>query len=194
MYDYYRRNKFKFFVILMMVIVPILLMLLNTQSILRYESLKTIDNQWWRWLSGHWVHLTWGHLWMNLIAMLALCATFYENHSAKDWLISSMGMCLCITLAFIVFSPQLTWYVGLSGLLHGLFVYLVLSDHKLTPILKGLFVAALSAKLAWEQLYGSLPGSEELAGGNVVVDAHFYGAISGLLCFIVATLLKKSLK
>jgi len=88
-------------------------------------------------------------------------------------------MCLCITLAFIVFSPQLTWY---------------LSDHKLTPILKGLFVAALSAKLAWEQLYGSLPGSEELAGGNVVVDAHFYGAISGLLCFIVATLLKKSLK
>jgi len=34
-------------------------------------------------------------------------------------------------------------------------------------------------KLVWEQLTGALPGSESIAGGEVLVDAHLYGAIGG---------------
>jgi membrane associated rhomboid family serine protease len=37
------------------------------------------------------------------------------------------------------------------------------------------------AKLVWEQAVGPLPGSESTAGGAVIVDAHLYGAVGGLL-------------
>jgi membrane associated rhomboid family serine protease len=36
-------------------------------------------------------------------------------------------------------------------------------------------------KLLWEQAVGPLPGSAEVAGGKVIVDAHLYGAIGGLV-------------
>ena len=36
-------------------------------------------------------------------------------------------------------------------------------------------------KLAYEQLWGPMPGSESTAGGKVVVDAHLYGAIFGFV-------------
>ena len=40
-------------------------------------------------------------------------------------------------------------------------------------------------KLSWEQFDGALPGSESVAGGLVVVDAHLYGALAGALLGIV---------
>ena len=42
--------------------------------------------------------------------------------------------------------------------------------------------------MIWEQVYGPAPGSEEMAGGNVIVNAHMYGAIAGgLLCAAMLT-------
>ena len=39
----------------------------------------------------------------------------------------------------------------------------------------------LVAKLAYEQLLGPLPLSSATSGGQVVVDAHLYGALAGAL-------------
>jgi rhomboid family GlyGly-CTERM serine protease len=85
-----------------------------------------------------------------------------------------------IDAGFWFFYPELEWYVGLSGVLHGLlvaglFAGLVQRDRE--AVILTLFVIA---KLAWEQLAGPLPGSESSSGGVVIVDAHLYGAIGGL--------------
>jgi len=42
----------------------------------------------------------------------------------------------------------------------------------------------LLAKLAYEQLYGALPGSAATAGGPVIVDAHLYGSIAGIIAAV----------
>ena len=39
----------------------------------------------------------------------------------------------------------------------------------------------LVAKISWEQFSGPVPGSELTSGGPVVVDAHLYGALGGVL-------------
>ena len=44
---------------------------------------------------------------------------------------------------------------------------------------------AVAAKIAWEQFSGPLPGSVESSGGAVIVDAHMYGAVAGLLAGIL---------
>jgi hypothetical protein len=86
-----------------------------------------------------------------------------------------------IDLCFWFLDSGLGWYVGMSGLLHALLVAGIVTRF---PVAKGesLALAALIAgKIAWEQLAGPLPGSEISAGGAVVVNAHLYGAIAGIL-------------
>lgn len=46
-----------------------------------------------------------------------------------------------------------------------------------------LLLLIIIAKLTWEQIAGPLPGSEATAGGNVIVDAHLYGAVAGYLIY-----------
>ena len=36
-----------------------------------------------------------------------------------------------------------------------------------------------------------MPGSEETAGGNVIVDAHLYGAIFGVIAVLVLAAVNK---
>ena len=82
-------------------------------------------------------------------------------------------------------------YVGLSGVLHGLFVSGCLMDIRNGHRDALLLFILISAKLAWEQVSGPLPGSESTAGGHVVVDAHLYGALSGVVLVLPALLRKR---
>ena len=72
-----------------------------------------------------------------------------------------------------LFSPEVIWYVGLSGILHGLLAAIAWQRY---PIL----LVLLMVKLGLEQLYGGLPATANLTGGAVIVDAHLYGAVIGI--------------
>jgi len=77
------------------------------------------------------------------------------------------------------FNPELIWYVGLSGVLHGLFIAGGWQEYKHYGKSGALLLALIVAKLIWEQNMGAMPGSEAVSGGRVMVDAHLYGALSG---------------
>ena len=86
-----------------------------------------------------------------------------------------------VDLGLWFLEPQLFWYVGLSGLLHGLLVAGIagsLSARRIDVLVLGI---AVLGKLTYEQLVGPLPGSEESTGGTVIVAAHLYGAIGGAI-------------
>jgi hypothetical protein len=90
-----------------------------------------------------------------------------------------VGSTAAIDLGLWFGAPQLEWYVGLSGLLHGMLaagIMAGLADRSTEALLLGVIVAG---KVAYEQFAGPLPGSEATSGGAVIVDAHLYGAIGG---------------
>ena len=184
--DLRRVDKPKLLLMAILLVLPVVLMLFSLQVSLRYHALVDLDHQYWRWFTGHWVHLSWGHLWMNWLALLILLLSFYNSISRLDCVLLHLCLPLLVSLAFILFSPELRWYVGLSGVLHGLFVYLLLKDKQLSKAIKSLFLVGLVIKLLAEQYFGPMPGSESMAGGNVVVDAHLYGAIAGLLYYLLS--------
>jgi rhomboid family GlyGly-CTERM serine protease len=78
-------------------------------------------------------------------------------------------------------SPQVGWYVGLSGALHGLLAAGVIAQFRQRALESSVIAAVVIGKLVYEQLLGPLPGSESTSGGNVVVDAHLFGLIGGIL-------------
>ena len=78
------------------------------------------------------------------------------------------------------------WYVGLSGLLHGLLAAGITTKLRQPDGETLLLAGLLIGKLVWEQFGGPLPGSEVTSGGPVVVNAHLYGALGGCLGALLA--------
>jgi len=161
---------------------------------LRYDRQAILNGELWRLLSGHLTHLNLRHLAMNLTGLALIWALVGRQYSNSQWLLALIWSGLCISAGLMIFNPELHWYVGLSGILHGLLVAGCIrgiwggtSDK---PILVVLMVLVI-AKLAWEQLGGALPGSEATAGGQVIVDAHLYGAISGALLAVYWQLIRR---
>jgi len=152
---------------------------------LRYDREGILSGELWRMVTGHLVHLGWPHFIMNVIGLLLIWLLFGHTIKQRSWLIICLASAAAISSAMLLFNPVLQWYVGLSGVLHSMFVAGAVASIKAGYRAELVLLILLSAKLAWEQLIGPLPGSAEFAGGNVIVDAHLYGAISGLIVTLV---------
>jgi rhomboid family GlyGly-CTERM serine protease len=151
------------------------------RELARYDRDGLALGQLWRLAGAHFVHLGWPHTWMNVTALTLLAVLFEDVLAARDWLVGTILSAASIDAGLYWLAPQLVWYVGLSGVLHGL---LALGGIKLASarsVLGYLLLAGLILKLGWEQWFGSIPFSEHTAGGPVIVDAHLYGAAGGAL-------------
>lgn len=160
-------------------IVSALFQWLDLDVALRYDRADILNGAWWQFLTGNLVHLGWGHWGLNLAGLAMVWWFYYDEFSLPQWLLLFVLSGLFVTGGLFLLNPELIWYVGLSGLLHGLFIaggiQLIGRDTRFALILLALF----AVKLSYEQLVGSMPGTSDMSGGPVVVDAHLYGAIGG---------------
>ncbi len=136
---------------------------------IRYSREGIENGEYWRLITAHFGHLSWNHLWLNALSLLIIWELAEQSYSFGWILLCGFG----ISLGLWLFSPEVIWYVGLSGILHGLLTAIAWQRY---PIL----LVLLIIKLGWEQLYGGLPATANLTGGAVIVDAHLYGAIIGI--------------
>lgn len=149
------------------------------RDVLRYQRDAVLSGQIWRLLSAHLVHAGWRHLALNLIGLSLIGLLFRVSFSARQWLGVMLASVLVIDAGFVWLEPGLDWYVGLSGLLHGLMAAGAVAWWRGERGSLALVVSALLAgKLIWEQFVGPVPTG---AGIATIVDAHLYGAIGGLL-------------
>ncbi len=133
--------------------------------------------EFWRLWTGHWVHVGWIHLLLNMLAFACLPFIFPQIKN-KTYLILLIVLPPLISLSFYVLYPNIEGYAGLSGVLHGLYafsaiVYLTQKDEGKFAIL---VLLLLGAKLWWEQHFGQI-GTAKLIGTPVLVEAHLWGAI-----------------
>lgn len=100
------------------------LMLIAAQLIgmetLQYQRLEILDGELWRLATGHIVHLGWGHALMNFVGLALALALFPGVAARLDGVWIALGSALAIDTGLLVFEPDIDWYVGLSGVLHGL--------------------------------------------------------------------------
>jgi rhomboid family GlyGly-CTERM serine protease len=146
---------------------------------LKYERAAILNGEYWRLISGHFVHGTAQHLLLNVAGLLLISALFPRDYSARGWLIVVSTSIFAIDVGFVFYEPQLHWYVGFSGVLHGALAAGAFAWWRTEPKPLSLGLGGvLLGKLVWEQWRGALPLSGDLP---VVVDAHLYGAIGGAL-------------
>ena len=152
----------------------------TTRTWLQYDREAILDAELWRLISGHFVHLGLSHYILNALGLILVWLLVGMHFTTRQWLIVSVVSIAGVSLGLILFNPQIVWYVGMSGFLHGLLFAGVVMALRTVPREAMLIGVVIFLKIAFEQSFGPLPGSEQSAGGNVVVDAHLYGALAGL--------------
>ena len=148
------------------------------RELLRFERTAIAAGEIWRLFSGHFVHLGWSHFALNAAGLLLIWYLVSGRFSAATWLIVGILAIAGIDVGFWLLQPHLQWYVGLSGLLHGLLAAGVVAGLRTGQRDAWLLGAILVAKLGYEQVIGPVPGSVESTGGAVIVAAHLYGAVT----------------
>lgn len=155
-----------------------------------FQRQQIAQGELWRLLSGHFVHLNWSHFGLNMAGLFMVWLFFRHYQRQVDWLLAIVLIALMCS-AGLYADGQLASYVGFSGVLHGLFLLGALYERRRYPLSGLVLLGLLLGKLIWEQWQGALPGSEALSGGRVAVNAHLYGALAGLLYYLLAGVLIK---
>ncbi|MFY0700417.1 MAG: rhombosortase [Bermanella sp.] len=159
---------------------------------LRYDEGAVAQGELWRLLSAHFVHLGWVHGLLNAAGLLLLALI---QPAGKVWLWLAFYCVSSVLISvYIVIDSQTYYYVGASGVLHGLFVVAAYFSQSLDLWRRYALIALVVAKLFWEQSrYYQDNGLGDAIGGFVYVDAHLIGGLCGLAVVLVL-LLKNQLK
>jgi rhomboid family GlyGly-CTERM serine protease len=147
---------------------------------LKYERLAIENGEYWRLLTGHFAHLGLTHLVLNMAGLVLVWLLVGRCYSSWQWTAIVFVSIAAISGGFWFFDTHMLWYVGLSGVLHGLLLAGALPGLRSYQAESVIICVIVAGKLAWEQLAGPLPGSESVSGGDVVVNAHLFGAIGGV--------------
>lgn len=159
---------------------------------LRYERDAILGGEMWRVLSAHLVHIGWPHLAVNLGGLVLIWLLFGRLMDGARWATLFALCAVGVTAGLLVLQPELRWYVGLSGVLHGLFVAGAIAGIFAGYRAEWFLLGFVALKVGWEQLHGPTPGTEAFVGGLVIVDAHLYGAVTGLVAGLALQLLRRS--
>jgi len=138
-------------------------------------------------LSHAFVHLNAQHLILNISGLVFIYLIFPSAFKSLLWIIALAASAVASAYGIFYYSPETEWLVGLSGALHGLFVYAALRSRASIA-----WLVAIIIKLVIEQMPDLMPTNnltqmtEQFINNPVIVDAHLWGAAGGLLFFFVA--------
>lgn len=131
-----------------------------------------LGGQLWRLWSGHWVHLDARHAAINLAALVLMALIAARMRQLRPLLVASLPMMPLVAALLLLTAPDLQWYAGLSGLLHGWAAWLLLR--------RGGGVATIGAVLlAGKLIREQVAPAADASAFPVIHAAHLIGALVG---------------
>lgn len=144
-------------------------------ELLRYDRHAVLQGELWRLWTGHLVHLGWVHWALNACG-LVLCCLLADAPPQPRTLLRQVGvLSLGISVLFLLLVPSLERYVGLSGVLYGLFVLALWPGVRRGDPVSITALCAIVGWLGWQWMAGPARSEMELIGGNIIVQAHGFG-------------------
>ena len=104
------------------------------------------------------------------------------HFSVKSYAVLVLLLCLLEGVGLFFFYPSLYGYVGLSGMLHGLFTFGAIQDIRAKYLSGWALLLGVFAKVSYEQYFGGSEDVTALIGARVATESHLIGLCAGLLC------------
>jgi rhomboid family GlyGly-CTERM serine protease len=155
-----------------------------------YQRSLVTQGEVWRAFSGHFFHTNGFHFLLNAAAVVMLWALHGHFYTIKNYLIVFIVSAIVCSIGIHWFSPDIGQYVGLSGVLHGLFIWGAIEDIKAKERTGYLLLLGVILKIAHEQYYGASVDVADLIGAHVAINAHLWGAIGGVIAVIILIIIK----
>ncbi|UIP27169.1 MULTISPECIES: rhombosortase [Photobacterium] len=148
-------------------------------SLLEWQRPLIESGQWWRILTGNLTHTNWVHLGMNISGLLIISYLFRFYLTAGRFCLLFIALSLIVGLSLLL--TTLTGYSGLSGLLHGIFIWGACQDIRTQRAGGRLLLMAGVLKVSWDLYTGGSAETAAMIHATVAVEAHFAGAVGGFL-------------
>ena len=149
--------------------------------LLSLEPHKVASGEYWRLLTGNFVHFGWLHTAMNSAALLLCVLAFFTDYSLKHFSFLLLWCCASVGFGIYIFNPEYSPYAGLSGAIHGLIVAGLLQTRAYPLWIRLAVLGLLVAKLIDENRVGyEATELQALLPVAVAVESHLYGALAGL--------------
>lgn len=160
----------------------------QASELLAYYHTGIEQFEFWRLITATFCHTNFNHLVMNLAGLIITLALFIDSFKNTILLPLITFSSLFIGLALFSLEVDVLWYVGFSGVLHALFSYGVVSDISHKNRWGYLLGLGLVLKIAYEQFFGAQQSTIDLINAPVLVNAHLYGIIAGVLYYFINNL------
>ena len=179
-------------VLLLVPAVCLSLSLAAVSDLFVYWRIGILHGEYWRLITGNFVHLNWQHASLNLTAWFLVWVYGMRVCGVATWLVSLL-LCACgVGVGILSFLPNIEVYSGLSGVLHGLLILVAglrlmawRRDYSAWAIL-----VVVVAKLVSEGIGGPLGATADWIDLTVASEAHLYGALSGVALLVATVLLR----
>jgi rhomboid family GlyGly-CTERM serine protease len=166
----------------------------SLSELLVYQRSLVSEGEIWRAFSGHFFHTNGFHFLLNAAAVVLLWALHGHFYTIKSYLTVFIVSAIVCSIGIHWFSPDIDQYVGLSGVLHGIFIWGAIEDIKAKERTGYLLLLGVILKIAHEQYYGASEDVSDLIGANVAINAHLWGAIGGVIAVMILIIIKSSIK
>ncbi len=156
--------------------------------------------EWWRVLSGHFVHYGSAHAVGDIVAFFGW-GLVIEAVSRRLFAATVFVSCFVVGLCVLVLAPHVNHYAGLSAIDVSLATVLLcvlwrskrVAELPYSRALIGVFAAGHVFKTVYEFAVGSAILAPDLGPGvKLLAEAHLFGAASGLLVYTMHELWARS--
>src|SRR3984957_7364999 len=145
---------------------------------LQYQREALAHYQWWRLISAPLVHLGWRHTLLNCGGLAVLWVLFAREFPARRWLWIVLLATAAIDAGLWFLHPAVEWYLGASGVLHGIWAAGACAMYRRGEALGAGLLLLLVVKLAYEQQSGASLFEGDLP---LVSAAHQFCGLGGLI-------------
>ena len=169
---------------------PLIIILLSSLAYIFDESLSNTfiyqrdlvsNGEVWRIFTGHIFHTNGYHLLRNISAVVLLWALHGQFYNPRIYLLLLLISAITSSIGIHFFSLDIHRYVGLSGVLHGVFIWGAFMDIKHKDKTGYILLVGVFIKILHEQFYGASEDVAQLISASVAINAHLWGAFGGFI-------------
>lgn len=157
----------------------------QASELLSYQRDLIAQGELWRLVTGHFCHLGAVHLGFNFLGMWLVFMLFPQTLNLKAGVVILLSSMLVCSAGLWFLTPQVESYVGLSAALHGLIMGAAVIDFRKHVFTNSLLLLGVLAKVLWENSPYYSDTMSTLIGGQVLVQSHLFGAVSGAVAGLV---------